>query len=112
MPGVQSDIAAANRWMASRRRHWGTGWDSIPQDAGYRPRCEASPAVIQGHGPQDHTLLMPIYNVTVKAPAINEEIVVNADNAAQASARAVGSALARQREAVEVTVTEQQTPNE
>ena len=50
---------------------------------------------------------MPIYTVTINAPAIYEEIVVNADNAKQAEDRAVHSALNRQAAAIEVTVVEQ-----
>lgn len=51
---------------------------------------------------------MPVYTVTVRAPEIYEEVVVNADTPEQAQARAVGSALARQRNAAVVTVEEQQ----
>jgi len=50
---------------------------------------------------------MAIYTVTIEAPAIYEEIVVNADNEEQAKVRAVGSALSRQREAATVKVVEQ-----
>lgn len=50
---------------------------------------------------------MPIYTVTVKAPAINEQIVTEADNEQQAKERAVYSALQRQTQAAEVTVEKQ-----
>jgi len=50
---------------------------------------------------------MPVFTVVIKAPAIYEETVVNADDEDQARARAVASALGRQAEAAEVTVTEQ-----
>ena len=50
---------------------------------------------------------MPIYTVRVEAPAINEEIVTEADDPEQAKARALGSALARQMREADVTVTEQ-----
>lgn len=51
---------------------------------------------------------MAIYDVKIRAPAINEDVVVNADSEAQARERAVYSALQRQADAAEVTVTEQQ----
>jgi len=50
---------------------------------------------------------MPIYTVTISAPEIHEEIVVNADSEQQARDRAVSSALARQAEAAVVVVEEQ-----
>jgi len=50
---------------------------------------------------------MPIYNVSVQAPAINEMVVTEADNEAQAKERAVYSALQRQAEYATVTVEEQ-----
>jgi|KBSMisStandDraft_5_1062788.scaffolds.fasta_scaffold00074_34 hypothetical protein len=50
---------------------------------------------------------MPIYTVIIQAPAIYEEVVVNADSEEQARVRAVASALARQREAATVRVDEQ-----
>ena len=50
---------------------------------------------------------MPIYTVTIEAPAINEQVVTEADDAQQARDRAIASALARQAEDAEVTVIEQ-----
>ena len=50
---------------------------------------------------------MPIYTVTVKAPAINEQIVTEADNEQQARERAIYSALQRQADSAAVTVEEQ-----
>ena len=55
----------------------------------------------------DGEKVMPIYDVTIKAPAIYEEVVVNAENAVQARERAIYSALQRQADAAEVTVQEQ-----
>lgn len=51
-----------------------------------------------------------IYTVTVKAPAINEEIVLSADSEEQAKQMAIASALRRQIEAAEVTVVLQPAP--
>lgn len=50
---------------------------------------------------------MPIYTVTIRAPAVYEEIVTSADNEQQAKERAVYSALQRQKDAAQVTVVEQ-----
>jgi hypothetical protein len=50
---------------------------------------------------------MAVYTVTISAPAINEEVVVNADSEDQAKERAVYSALQRQADAAQVTVVEQ-----
>ena len=50
---------------------------------------------------------MPIYNVTIRAPAISERVVTEAADAQQAKERAVYSALQRQFDAAEVIVVEQ-----
>ena len=50
---------------------------------------------------------MPIYNVSVQAPAINEMVVTEADNEEQAKERAVYSALQRQAQNAQVTVEQQ-----
>jgi len=50
---------------------------------------------------------MPIYTVTIQAPAIYEEVVTEADNEQQAKERAIYSAMQRQQEAAVVVVTEQ-----
>jgi len=50
---------------------------------------------------------MPIYNVSVQAPAINEMVVTEADNEQEAKERAVYSAMQRQAENATVTVEEQ-----
>jgi len=50
---------------------------------------------------------MPIYNVSVQAPAINEMVVTEADNEQEAKERATYSALQRQIENATVTVEEQ-----
>jgi hypothetical protein len=47
---------------------------------------------------------MPIYEVTVQAPAVNEIITTEAEDEQQAKERAVASALGRQAEAATVTV--------
>jgi hypothetical protein len=51
---------------------------------------------------------MPIYTVTIQAPAVYEEIVTEADNEQQAKERAVYSAMQRQQEAAQVTVVQQE----
>ncbi len=51
---------------------------------------------------------MPVYTVIVQAPAINEQIVTEADNEQQAKERAAYSALQRQIENATVTATEQE----
>jgi hypothetical protein len=51
---------------------------------------------------------MPIYTVTVQAPAINEQIVTEADSEQQARERAIYSALQRQADNATVTVEEQE----
>jgi len=48
-----------------------------------------------------------IYEVSIKAPAINELVVTEADSPEQARERAIYSALERQFEAATVTVEEQ-----
>jgi hypothetical protein len=50
---------------------------------------------------------MPIYTVIVQAPAINEQVVTEADNEQQAKERAIYSALQRQANSATVTVEEQ-----
>jgi hypothetical protein len=47
-----------------------------------------------------------IYSVTIKAPAINEEVTLAAETATEARQLAVASSVARQVSAAEVTVTE------
>jgi hypothetical protein len=49
---------------------------------------------------------MPIYKVTVQAPAINEEVVTSADSEEQAKERAIASALQRQADSATVRVVE------
>lgn len=50
---------------------------------------------------------MPIYTVVVQAPAINEQIVTEADDEQQAKERAAYSALQRQVQNATITVEEQ-----
>ena len=50
---------------------------------------------------------MPIYNVSVQAPAINAMVVTEADDEQQAKERAIYSALQRQAQNATVTVEEQ-----
>jgi hypothetical protein len=49
---------------------------------------------------------MPVYQVTIAAPAVNEEVVTSAANEQEAKERAVASALQRQAEAATVRVIE------
>jgi len=51
---------------------------------------------------------MPIYTVTIRAPAVYEETVTEADNEQQAKERAIYSALQRQADAAQVTVVQQE----
>ena len=49
---------------------------------------------------------MPIYKVTIEAPALNEEVVTSAESEEQARERAIASALQRQADAATVRVVE------
>jgi hypothetical protein len=49
---------------------------------------------------------MPVYQITITAPAINDEVVLAAESEHEARALAVSNALGRQAKEATVTVTE------